>query len=202
MRSTAKTYKTRFQKCLNDELVTKKEHKLLTEHLDKPRTPVFYGLPKIHKQFKNIPPLRPIVSAYNSCTTRLSEYIDSYLKYQAQRCKSYIRDTKDFLNKLNMIQNLPSNAVLVTMDVSSLYTNIDHNEGAQACYESLELRHHKQIPSSLMKKLILVVLKSNAFRFGESIYHQIKGTAMGTPMAPNYANLFMNKLESNIINEF
>ena len=109
-----------------------------TEHLDKPRTPVFYGLPKIHKQFNNVPPLQPIVSGYNSCTSRLSEYIDSYLKYQAQRCKSYIRDTKDFLNKLKSITNLPSNSILVTMDVSSLYTNIDHEEGAQACYESLE----------------------------------------------------------------
>ena len=181
-----------------DKLVNNKEYKLLTEHLDKPRTPVFYGLPKIHKQFNNVPPLRPIVSGYNSCTSRLSEYIDSYLKYQAQRCKSYIRDTKDFLNKLKSITNLPSNSILVTMDVSSLYTNIDHEEGAQACYESLEQRHNKQITSSLIKKLILLVLKSNAFRFGELIYHQIKGTAM----APNYANLFLNKLEINIVHEF
>ena len=42
-------------------------------------------------------------------------------------------DTNDFLNKLLTIGKLPSNPLLVTLDVSSLYTNIPHNEGIKAC---------------------------------------------------------------------
>ena len=41
--------------------------------------------------------------------------------------------TTDFLNKLTAIDNLPDNALLVSLDVTSLYTNIPHNEGIDAC---------------------------------------------------------------------
>ena len=88
------------------------------------------------------------------------------------------------------------------MDVAALYTNIDHDEGADACYEKLENRKNKTISSKMLRSLMMLVLKSNAFRFGNSIYKQVKGTCMGTPMAPNYANLFMDRLENNIISSF
>ena len=88
------------------------------------------------------------------------------------------------------------------MDVSSLYTNIDQDEGADACFEKLEQRTHKSIPSIILKKLILLVLRYNIFRFGSSFYTQIKGTCMGTPMAPNYANLFMDRFEETLLEEF
>ena len=53
-----------------------------------------------------------------------------------------------------------------------------------------------------MKRLTLLVLRSNIFRFGNHFYRQIKGTAMGTPMAPNYANLFMDKFERGILDDY
>ena len=39
----------------------------------------FYGLPKIHKEHITFPPLRPICSGFNSCTAKISEFIDAYL---------------------------------------------------------------------------------------------------------------------------
>ena len=59
-------------------LICKKEFKFLNEHLSSPSTPIFYGSPKIHKTFTSIPPMRPIVSGFNSCTSNLSEFIDSF----------------------------------------------------------------------------------------------------------------------------
>ena len=56
------------------------------------------------------------------------------------------------------------------MDVSSLYTNIDNGEGAEACFKRLEERKSKSIPSLFIKYLSLMVLKSNAFRFGNEYY--------------------------------
>ena len=88
------------------------------------------------------------------------------------------------------------------MDVSSLYTNIDHQEGAEACFLKLEERKNKSISSHMLKSLILLVLRSTAFRFGNSIYKQVMGTSMGTPMAPNYANIFMAKFETDLIRSF
>ena len=187
-----------------ENMITQKKYDFLTEHLDKPRTPTFYGLPKIHKDFIEFPPLRPIVSNINSCTRRMSEFLDSFLKYQAKLCSSFVRDTGQFLQKIESInkQRLPNDSILVTMDVSSLYTNIDQEEGAEACFQKLEQRKNKLIPSNLLKSLILLVLKCNAFKFGSNIYQQIMGTSMGTPMAPNYANIFMDKFENEVINTY
>lgn len=187
---------------ITNEQINRKEYKFLSKNLEQPRTPIFYGLPKIHKTFFTSPPLRPIISGFNSCTANLSKYLDSFLKFQARKCESYIRDTKDFLIKINNISNLPKDCTLITMDVSSLYTNIDHLEGAEACYEALEKRKNKTVPSILLKKLILIVLKSNVFRFGETLFKQIMGTAMGTPMAPNYANLFLDKFEREMLQTY
>ena len=49
------------------------------------------------------------------------------------------------------------------MDVSSLCTNIDHEEGAEACLKKLEERKNKSILSIVIEKLILMILKSHAF---------------------------------------
>ena len=81
------------------------------------------------------------------------------------------------------------------MDVSSLYTNIDQEKGAEACYQKLEQRKFKSIPSTTLKTLILKVLKFNVFRFGSNFYKQVKGTAM----APNYANIFLDIFEQNML---
>ena len=185
-----------------DDLITNKEKKYILEDVEKCRMPLFYGLPKIHKTFSKIPPMRPIVSGFNSCTAKLSEFVDSFLKYQAQRCSSYIKDTKAFLQKLNSIKKLPKDTILVTLDVTALYTNIDQKEGAEACFRKLENRANKRFPSEVLKKFISLVLENNVFRFGTQIYSQIKGTCMGTPMAPNYANIFMAEFEENMLDEY
>ena len=92
-----KEVKQKIDDMLKNNYITKHEYNYLTESLENPRTPLFYGLPKIHKIFDLFPPLRPIVSGFDSCTCNLSKFVDSFLKFQAQKCKSYIRDTKDFL---------------------------------------------------------------------------------------------------------
>ena len=48
----------------------------------------------------------------------------------------------------------------------------------------------------------MTVLKSNTLKFGERFFHQLKGTAMGTAMAVNFANLFMAKFETEILADY
>ena len=58
--------------------------------------------------------------------------------------KSYIKDTSDFLEKLENFGNIPSNAILATVDVVGLHPSIPHNTGLQALYEKLEERADKK----------------------------------------------------------
>ena len=51
-----------------------------------------YFLPKGHKCYERFPSRRPIVSSFNCIPAGLSEYVDSFLKYQAKTCK-YILGT-------------------------------------------------------------------------------------------------------------
>ena len=67
------------------------------------------------------------------------------------------------------------------------------------CY----VRRHK-IPSLLcnfLRRLIYLVLKCNTLRFSSRFFHQIKGTAMGTLIAVNFANIFMSKFEEEMLDE-
>ena len=104
-----------------------------------------------------------------------------------------------FLQKINSIHTLPPNCQLVTLDVTSLYTNIPHNEGIASCTEALSNRDIQEPPTEHLGTLISFILRKNSFVFGKKHYLQINGTAMGTRMAPSYANLFMAQLEESFL---
>ncbi len=56
---------------------------------------------------------------------------------------SYFQDTTDFINQLNNIEPIPANALLITMDVRSLYTNISNEDGLRALTKLLDNRQTK-----------------------------------------------------------
>ena len=58
---------------------------------------------------------------------------------------------------------------------------------------------HKTIPTSTLCDLIRMILTMNNFSFNDNHYLQIHGTAMGTKMAPSYANLFLGLFEANAL---
>src|SRR5215813_2514280 len=85
------------------------------------------------------------------------------------------------------------------MDVNSLYTNIPHEEGIDALRHYLSSNDESKPTSDTLCVLTELVLKNNFFEFNNKHYIQVQGTAMGTKMAPNYANIFMGHLENRIL---
>lgn len=170
------------------------------------RDRLFYMLPKIHKErakwtddSKN-PPGRPIVSDCNSDTYAISEYIDHFLKPLATQHPSYVKDTQDFLEKLRNIKISP-NSLLITLDVDSLYTNIDNEAGLEAVIETFENNADLKRPDDDILSLLKICLKHNDFIFNKEWYLQVGGTAMGKKFAPNYANIFMAKWEKEALDK-
>ena len=51
----------------------------------------------------------------------------------------------------------------------------------------------------LSEGLLELVLKCNNFKFDRNVFLQISGTAMGTRVAPTFANLFMAQFEEKYI---
>ena len=86
------------------------------------------------------------------------------------------------------------------MDVSSLYTNIRHQDGIEALKSWLIENGTDYEKAEFIGTLAKLVLISNYFIFNGKIYLQKQGTAMGTRMAPNYAIIFMHSVEKEILN--
>lgn len=58
-------------------------------------------------------------------------YVKKLISHIPGTLKSYVKDTTDFLRDISDLR-VPENSYLVTLDVSSLYTNIPHNDGIAA----------------------------------------------------------------------
>ena len=123
------------KRLLIDDEIEEDTYNYLVLHCSRPAR--FYILPKIHKNRDN-PPSRPIISASSHPTERISEFVDYQLNPLVPKLPSYIKDTTHFLQKLDSLPELPNGCLLVTLDVSSLYTNIPHKEGIHACRKALE----------------------------------------------------------------
>ena len=79
------------------------------------------------------------------------------------------------------------------------FINISHNEGIDACRHFLDTRIRN--PSTISTETLcdLIHITMNNFTFNDKNYLQIHGTAMGTRMAPSYANLFLAKFETDAL---
>ena len=168
-------------------------------NVQKPTPGRFYLLPKIHK--KGIPG-RPICSSNNHPTERISKFVDHHIRKYAQQLPSHIRDTQHFITKMIQMGPIPPGSILVTWDVTSLYTNIPNREGINATMDQIRHNPQAKIPANKIGKLLEMVLHMNHFEFNKELLLQVVGTAMGSICAPSYANIFMGKLEQEIIDGF
>ena len=165
----------------------------------------FYTLPKIHKSLENTPG-RPIVSGVNGPTEKLSKLVDHWLQHSVQSARSHIKDTTHMLQQIEKWNEekgpFPDNTKLVTIDVVGLYSNIPHEEIKTSIEE--QMKEHPQFNSPPPETVVQCadhVLSNNVFTFENKIYKQVHGTAMGTPMAPTVANLFMTSLEEKVFKD-
>ncbi|CAJ0943929.1 unnamed protein product [Ranitomeya imitator] len=164
-----------------------------------PVLPVFYTLPKIHKHSTR-PPGRPIVASTNSLLSPLAITLEKILSPLVPRIKSFLKDTSQFLESLQNVGPLPEDCLLVTMDVNSLYTSIGHQDGIKAVMSFLE--EHTQFSSqqkSFCRDLLTLILTKKIFIFEDQFFLQERGTAMGSNMAPPYANIFMDQFEITFV---
>jgi len=154
------------------------------------RTPTFHLLPKVHK------PGNPGKPTYNSHTEQIFALVDSFLQPHVQALPAYIGDIYHLWEIIRKLLPLPSDILLCTINVTSLYTNIPHAHGLAALEFFLNKKHKLHNPTTaFLLNMVNLVLTCNNFTFDDKHYLQIRGTVMGTRIAPSYANLFMGKLE-------
>ncbi|CAF94542.1 unnamed protein product [Tetraodon nigroviridis] len=165
-------------------------------------TPCFYGLPKIHKEGT---PLRPIVSSINSVTYNISKFLASIMAPMVGNTPHHIKNSQDFAEKVSNLQ-LESGETMVSFDVTSLFTCIPTSEATEAIHKHLLLDKNLQDRTALSPAQICTMLdlclNTTYFQFRESFYRQKHGCAMGSPVSPIVANLYMEEVEKRALSSF
>lgn len=168
-----------------------------------PRERRFYILPKIHKDPMTwtvpfeVPRGRPIVSDCSSETYRTTEFLDYYLNPLSTKHPAYVKDTYHFVEIVKNL-TLPTRFYFFTMDVASLYTNIEIEAGLSAIKKIFLEYPDPRRPDKELLELLEINLRRNDFVFDGQFYLQVKGTAMGKRFAPAYANIFMANWEHEV----
>ena len=144
-------------------------------------------------------PRQPVVSSVNSHMEKLSTYVNTFLRLLAEKLLSHITNTTDFIRRLKVLGWVPENSILVTLDVSSLYTNIDTDEGLTIVKEELQKNGPSNPSAETLTCLLEKVPKLNSFALKDENFIQVKGTAMGTRAVPNFANVYIGQLEDKFV---
>lgn len=88
---------------------------------------------------------------------------------------------------------------MVTLDVTSFYTNIPHSGGLEAVEFFLDKMPVSKPSARCIRSLMELVLTTNHLLFKNDYCLQIKGSAMGSTTAPNDANLYMGLFEDKFV---
>ena len=154
-----------------------------------------YGLPKIHKP--DIP-LRPILAAFSSSNFKLAKFLVPLLKPLASGNYD-VNNSYDFVK--NVLTKDAYGKYMVSFDIKSLFTNIPLQETIDLIICQLfpndRSIFHGFSRSDFRKALELTALDSY-FTFNDQIYLQCDGVAMGSPLGPIFANIFIANLERTL----
>lgn len=124
-----------------------------------------------------------------------------FLQKSVAQTRAYLRDTKNLLQLLQEIDLTEREEVyLVTADVTSLYTIIQHDDALLALNWALcqrdDITHSQKV---FIWNALDFCLGHNYFWYSGNFYSQKRGIVMGAQFASSIANLFMGEWEDKTI---
>ena len=183
--------------------------------LEDARLGLLYLNPKLHKEAadtQHLPlgcPCRPIISMVAHPVAPLAAMVHALLAPALSRefIKDYLQDTPDLLRQMETIRQgeyelpdgcsqIDENSNVFSLDVVAMYTNIDWKRGARATaklWQAWKMQYEPMHPITevQMYNLVLFIMSNVYFQFGEEVYRQIFGFAMGNSSAIVVGNAFM-----------
>ena len=161
--------------------------------------PRLYGLPKVHKQ--NVP-LRPILDMCNSPYHATARWLATILEpIRRELVHHSLNDSFDFVKAVDGLHINQSK--MFSLDVSSLFTNVPLRETIDFICDHIRMNSIDIcIPPDDLQQLLLFCTYNIQFKFNGEIYRQKDGVAMGSPLGPLLADIFMASLENNKLHQF
>ncbi|BHF80662.1 hypothetical protein SprV_0702379000 [Sparganum proliferum] len=125
----------------------------------------------------------------------IAKWLEEKLKpVQRQLAPRSYRDTFEFIDD---IKDLNVNGmVMFSLDVSSIFTNVPVTEKVDYICDFLSASQQEiGIPTKTLKELLLRCTLNVQFLFDNQLYRQVDGVAMGSPLGPLLADVFVSKLD-------
>jgi len=117
-----------------------------------------------------------------------------------------VTDIFEFTNEIREIEIVKGD-ILVSFDVSSLFTNVPLEETIQILANKafknnwFNATHELNLTKTDLVDLLRAATKDQLFQFNEILYEQTDGVAMGSPLGPLLANVFLCSIEETLEHE-
>ena len=162
--------------------------------------PAIRGFNKHHKDGY---PLRPIVTCIGSALYNTSEFLTDILASIQNGNGFSVANSQQFSNEIADVI-IQDDETMVSFDVVSLFTAIPVDKACDYIRKKLEddssLHSRTKLDIEDIISLLNFVLSNNYFVYNDTIYKQIHGYAMGSPVSPVVASLCMEEIEKTAIN--
>ena len=172
----------------NKDLTPQTKYRQLIQHYSK--LPHIYGLPKIHKDGI---PLRPSVSNRGSACHPLSRFLVEIISPLTAKSSSYVKNSAHFVERISDAP-IHSNQ-MGSLDVVSLFTKVPADETIAVVRDKLAadplLEERTCIPIANLMEMLTFCMETTYFGMGSDIYRQEEGLAMGSPLSPVLANIYV-----------
>ena len=113
-----------------------------------------------------------------------------------------VKNTKNFVDNIKK-ENMQKVYKMVSFDVKSLFTNVPLDRTIniilKRIYDQAELQTF--LTRSELKEMLLLCTKKVHFTFNGKTYIQTDGVAMGSPLGPVLADIFMVEFEKSLLPE-
>ena len=147
-------------------------------------------------------PLRPILSMVGSAEHEMARWLAEILRPVLQHYSKYVvTDSFQFCRTLGEHANVGENAFMCSFDVCSLFTNVPVEETIQICLDALyrcDAIEAPNVDEKLLRKPLVKCTRDVEFSFNGMMYRQTDGVAMGSPLGPVLANIFLGHCETLI----
>ena len=190
----------RLQNLRDTEVIT--PTKYLQLYPTSEETPKLYGLPKVHKPGT---PLRPIVACRGSIAYDTARFTADLISPIVGKTRYFLKNSKDLVEKLKGVTVLDDEE-LVSFDVVALFTSVPVQEALTIIGDRLRdddsLSERTKLSVKQIIGLLGYCLTTTYFQYNGEYYEQTEGAAMGSPLSPLVANLFMEHFEQRAIATF
>ena len=142
---------------------------------------------------------RPILTATGTYNYSLAKWLEEKLKplsTNAYTISNIFQFSKDIRNT-----SIDVDHILVSYDVTALFTNVPAHETIAILVEKalsdnwFNETYDLNLTKDQLRELLELATTNQLFQLKGTLYEQVEGVAMGSPLGPLLANTFMCSIE-------